>query len=216
MRRNYLFLAAVSTALALGLSYLFLFHDPSGWLALWINPETGPFLFILFMLVLPVFGVSIVLFLVLAGVKFGAAAGLLVAAITMAVHLLATYGITHSLLKGRIDRLLRLENTAPDLPLGRSPRFAVVFMLVPGVPYAVKNYLLALSGYSLWRYFLIGWTTQVIMGIPLVVFGKALKQTSHPFIYLLLALLFFGLAFPWLRKRYFGRRSRAGGDRGPR
>jgi len=49
-------------------------------------------------------------------------------------------------------------------------------MGVPGLSYALKNYLLPLSGIRFFPYLLCGWLIQGAMGVPFVIMGKALIQ----------------------------------------
>ncbi len=49
-------------------------------------------------------------------------------------------------------------------------------MAVPGLSYALKNYLLPLSGIRFFSYMVCAWLTQGIMGIPFVIMGKAVVQ----------------------------------------
>jgi uncharacterized membrane protein YdjX (TVP38/TMEM64 family) len=60
------------------------------------------------------------------------------------------------------------------MPENRQLGYGFLFMVVPGLSYALKNYLLPLSGIRFFPYMMCAWLTQGIMGIPFVIMGKAL------------------------------------------
>lgn len=82
----------------------------SGCLAFVLNADAHPTLFIALMSLLPIIGFPISLFLVLAGVKFGLAAGLFLTAATMAVHLSVTFLVAHSMIQPYVDRFLEQKH----------------------------------------------------------------------------------------------------------
>lgn len=122
--------------------------------------------------VLPLGGVSIVLIHLVVGARFGAAAGLVIIAGVTAFHLVATHFIARRWLRQPVERFLRRRNY-PVLKLGREnpTAFALVLVLVPGPPYAVRNYLLALSGVPLRTYFVIGWSVYVARSAVVILLG---------------------------------------------
>jgi uncharacterized membrane protein YdjX (TVP38/TMEM64 family) len=106
------------------------------------------------MVVLPICGFSVAIVEVVAGAKFGSGPGLLVISVAIAGHLLGSYWIGNSFLRRLIEN--RLRKTKYRLPHLHSGQYASVTMLVgllPGMPYAVKNYLLVLAGVPFRIYF---------------------------------------------------------------
>ncbi len=182
----------VLTVLAVA-AYAFINHEPLTVLKNYLESRVHPLLFILLMAVLPICGVPISLFLVLVGMRFGIATGIALSAVTMLFHLSATYYLVHSFLRLWITGLLqRFSIPVPELQIMSNKRSAVVFMLVPGLPYVVKNNLLALTGLPLVPYLLIGWLSQFLTAISFVIFGGAVIEMNYSILALALVLILAG------------------------
>jgi uncharacterized membrane protein YdjX (TVP38/TMEM64 family) len=139
-----------------------------------VSPETPPLPFLLMLFFLPLVGFPISVFLVLLGVKFGAATGVLLMLAAMPVHLLVSFLAANSLLRSFVRQCLaKMAYRLPQIPEHKALWFSVVFMAVPGLPYTVKNYTLPLAGAPFRPYFLSGYLVQGAMGIPFVVAGNA-------------------------------------------
>lgn len=178
--------------------------NPGGWLQLIADPRAHRGLFVLLMTVLPVFGVSIVLFLVFIGLKFGILNGILVSGLVMLFHMVIAYLVAHSWLRPRVDRFVGHHHwRQPEMPAARKQLYAVLFVAIPGLPYAVKNYLLALAGLSFLNYLVICWSVQLALGIPFIVLGEVVKTRKIGFLLLGVFLLFSAfLAGRWLLKKF--------------
>lgn len=112
------------------------------------------FLIIIAMLVFPIFGFSIAVVYVVAGARFGSGIGLLWVTVAIATHLLVAWWITKSFLRARVMRWLeKRKHKLPEVPEGEDVSLALLAALVPGIPYAARNYLLALSGIKFAAYF---------------------------------------------------------------
>lgn len=108
------------------------------------------------MALLPIFGFPIMPVYVVAGVRFGLLGGGAVVAFATAVHLLGTYLIARSFLRRPVERVLgRWHAHLPHIPRDEEPAVALIAALIPGLPYFVRNYLLALAGVRLRIYFSI-------------------------------------------------------------
>lgn len=106
------------------------------------------------MAVLPVFGLPIVVVYLLAGARFGPVVGGAVVAFATASHLLLTYGITRTFLRRPLERFLEKRHLHfPEIPVDEHAPVALIAALVPGLPYVVRNYVLALAGVRLRVYF---------------------------------------------------------------
>jgi len=139
-----------------------------------VSAETHPMPFLLMLFLLPLLGFPISVFLVLLGVKFGAATGVLFMLAAMPVHLLVSYLVANSLMRSFVKQCLaKMAYRLPQIPKHNALWFSVVFMAVPGLPYTVKNYVLPLAGTPFRPYFLSGYLVQGAMGIPMVVAGTA-------------------------------------------
>jgi uncharacterized membrane protein YdjX (TVP38/TMEM64 family) len=113
-----------------------------------------PVLALLLMALLPLAGFSIGVVYVLAGVKFGLVGGGLAIVAVTTVHLIGTHWIARSLLEKRLRRFLEKRNyRLPEAPEGAEISLAAMVALVPGPPYFLRNYALALSGIPLRKYF---------------------------------------------------------------
>ncbi len=122
--------------------------------------------------VLPIIGFSIALIYLVVGAVFGGWMGLIVIAGATAVHLLGSHWIARSFLRAPVQRFLKQRKyRMPELPEGE--KWAVVLMtaLVPGLPYFVRNYLLALSDIPLRTYFWICWPVFVIRSAVVIFLG---------------------------------------------
>lgn len=98
------------------------------------------------MATLPIGGFSITVVYLVAGAKFGPVLGGVAVAGATAVHLLASFWIARSVLRRPLQRLLeRRGHQLPHVPEGESASVAVMAVLIPGLPYFARNYLLALT-----------------------------------------------------------------------
>ncbi len=168
------------------------------------NTPTG--LFIALMLVLPVAGVPISLFLLVLGIKFGLIYGIALMEMTMPFHILLSYGLARTI-RRPVEYLLvnrygyRIPQVSPDKAL----MFSVVFLVFPGLPYAAKNFVLPLSGVPFRYCFWLNWAVQGVLVIPFIILGKSaadMDAVLFAVTILLFVILFFLLR--WAQKRYRG------------
>lgn len=121
---------------------------------------------------LPVFGFSIALVYLVVGAVFGGWVGMAVIGGATAVHLLGSHWIARSFLRGPVERFLeRRKFRLPELPEGEEWAVVLMTALVPGLPYFVRNYLLALSGIPLRLYFWICWPVFVLRSALVIFLG---------------------------------------------
>lgn len=122
--------------------------------------------------VLPLFGFSVGIVYLVIGAVFGGWVGLAVVGGITAVHLLGSHWIARSFLRGPLERYLkRHKKKLPTPPEGAEGSVALMTVLVPGLPYFVRNYLLALSDIPLRTYFWICWPVYVIRSILVIFLG---------------------------------------------
>ncbi len=149
----------------------------SAWLVDWAGLKVAvermpPVPAVAAMALLPLAGLSISLVYFAAGAIFGGPTGLLVVAAVTAIHLLGTHAIAHGRLRRRLrDWLQRKGRRVPEIPEGDEAAVALMVALVPGLPYGVRNYLLALSGVPLKVYFWICWPTYVLRSTVVIFLG---------------------------------------------
>ena len=139
--------------------------------------QAHPALILLPYAVLPAAGVPVTPFLVLLGLRFGSAWGIVIMLAAIPIHLTVSFWFTRKVADPWIRRLAeKAGRSIPELPENRQLGYGFLFMGVPGLSYALKNYLLPLSGIRFFPYLLCGWLIQGAMGVPFVIMGKALVQ----------------------------------------
>ena len=105
-----------------------------------------PILLILAFLILPLLGVPLSIFLVLAGLRFGLVWGMVVTTVCIFFHHYLGYWIAHSYLRTKILRYAeRKGHKVPKVGDESPVWFTVLFTSIHGPPYAFKLYLLALT-----------------------------------------------------------------------
>ncbi len=139
-----------------------------------INRNTPTWLFIILMLLLPLVGAPLSLFIFVLGIKFGIGWGVLLLALIMPFHLLVAYGIARSIRQPIRNYLINRRNfNIPEIPEEKMALFSFLFLAVPLLPYAAKNYALPLTG-APFRYCVgMNWAVQGTLSVPFVVLGKS-------------------------------------------
>ena len=123
-------------------------------------------------LVSPLIGFPINVLLLASGMKYDFATALGIAAVGMGLHTISAWYLAHSLFRKRIEALLsdtRFE--LPKIPKHHQIWFTSVFVTIPGLPYAIKLYSLALTNLPFRRYLTIVWLVHVLNAIPLIGIG---------------------------------------------
>lgn len=190
--------------IAIGL-YLFLSSEnPADLLSSYLKDDINIYLFSLLMILLPLIGAPISIFLVLVGIKFGIVMGILLTGVIMLFHLLATYYMVHSFLRLRVVRVLqKFDMKIPQLPQKGKKRLGFVFMIFPGIPYTMKNYLFALTEMPFIPYMLISWTAQFSLCIPFIVLGKGVIGMDPVILFAAIGILLLSIVGQnFIRKRY--------------
>jgi len=197
-------LLTILAAIMFGVGVWYFREDLRSLLEMIKSDQAHPALLVGGFLILPMLFFPVTILLVLIGIRFDAAAGILIMFMVMPVHLMIAFFVVRSMFRSRLERLARKKRVGfVHIPADRQLEFAFVFMIVPGLPYAVKNYLLPLSGLSFRDYFFIGWLINGILGIPFVVIGHAASQWNLHVILTVLALLVIAYAIAkQVRKRY--------------
>lgn len=163
------------------------------------------FLFIVSFLILPLIGFPFSALLVAIGIEFNYIIGLLVMVAIIPIHLVFSFWIINKFFREKIKHSpLASRFRIFDIPANRYLEYTFLFMIVPVVPYAVKNYLLPASGIPFKFYFIIGWIIQSALGAPFVILGEAASNLDYRVLFALL-LLFLILYFVMrkLKRRYF-------------
>ncbi len=129
--------------------------------------------------VLPLFGFPISAMLLASGLKFGFAISVAIAAVGMAFHTFAAWQIAHSYFRHRLEHWLRSTRfELPTIPEKHQVWFTSLFVTVPGLPYAVKLYSLAMTNLSFRRYFVIVWLCHVANSVLFIGLGAAAGEVN--------------------------------------
>lgn len=177
--------------------------------------EIDPFVLIALMAILPMGGFSIGVLYLVAGVRFGPLWGGAVVAGVTAVHLLLSHWIGRGLLRGPIERFLKKRRYQfPAVPKGEEVGFSVLGALIPGLPYFVRNYLLALSGIPLRVYFWVCLPVYVLRSYLVIFLGDYSTDPSNTRLvtlgaFYVLKLAVCGYVIWRLRRRYQLKHARA-------
>jgi uncharacterized membrane protein YdjX (TVP38/TMEM64 family) len=169
-----------------------------------VNERTPAGLFILLMLVLPMVGVPMSLFLFLLGIKFGIGYGLLILEIIMPLQIFVAYWMARFFRLPMEEYLVVKKGyQIPRIPSDRTFVFSVFFLFFPGVPYAAKIYLLPLAAVPFNYCFWLNWGIQGTLSIPFVLLGKSAADMNVILLGLTLALcLLLLVVLKWVQMRY--------------
>lgn len=182
-----------------------------------VNREIAGFnsgLVILLMALLPLVGFPISLVYLMAGARFGPWLGLPVVVLVTAVHLLGTYWIARSFLRGPLERFLARRNyRLPHVPEGESGGVCLLAALVPGPPYFARNYLLALTDIPFRIYFWVCLTVYVVRSVVAIMIGDLASDPDTGQLLLLVGVYLLKLSIcayvVWRLRRAHKRRTEA-------
>lgn len=167
--------------------------------------EANPIVFFAAMALLPIVGVPITPFFVLAGATFSVPVGLAGSAAALAVNLVLSFWLARSRLRPPLERLLgRTRYSLPDLEAAphRAFRFTMLMKVAPGLPLSVKHFAIALAGVPFLTYFLVSFAISGLYAASFIVLGGSLLQhdigTAVAAGAVLVAL---GIAVAWVQRR---------------
>jgi uncharacterized membrane protein YdjX (TVP38/TMEM64 family) len=123
--------------------------------------------------VLPIFGFSVAIVYVAAGVKFGSELGIFIIACATVVHLAGSYWIAKTFLRHWMEDFLKRRNyQLPKLARKGTASLVLLTALVPGLPYAVRNYLLGMAGIPFRIVLMVCVPVYVIRSTVAILFGE--------------------------------------------
>jgi len=191
-------------ALAAAVVYILIAFDLFHQVTALINENTPPGLFIGMMILLPLAGVPLSLFLLFLGAKFGVLTGLLLLEVILPINMIAAYVLTHAVRKPIVGYLVNRKNyQIPVVPEHNALMFSFFFLTFPVFPYAVKLYLLPLAGVKFRYCFWLNWAVQGILCIPFVLLGKsAMDLNAEMFGVTLVIFIIFFVFLRWAKKQY--------------
>ncbi|HVG59384.1 MAG TPA: VTT domain-containing protein [Hyalangium sp.] len=147
-------------------------------LASW-KGEAAPLPFFAAMAVLPLFGMPITPFFVLAGATFGTRLGLLGSGLALGLNLAVSYWLAHTAIRPWLKSLLRrLGYELPDYEKKKegAVRFTLSVKLAPGIPAFVKNYGLGVSGVPFALYLSASMLITGLYAAALILLGESLFE----------------------------------------
>jgi len=161
-------------------------------------------LFLGLMVCLPLVGFPISVFLIVAGIKYGIPAAFAFWLVVLPVHTMIGYMVAGSLRPLLITFFRRtLGYSIPTLRAASEARFSFLFLAIPGLPYAAKNYLLPLAGVSFRYSVVMNCIVQGSLGLPVIILGKAgMDGNLALFSVALLAVAALFLTLRWLKRRF--------------
>lgn len=141
------------------------------------------------MALLPVVGFPIMFVYLIAGARFGPVMGGVVVAGVTAVHLIATYAIARSFLRAPLQRWIeRRHRKLPQVPDDEAAGVALVAALAPGLPYVVRNYVLALAGVKFRVYFWVCLPVYVARSYVTIMLGDLSSDPSRNGLLIIVAI----------------------------
>lgn len=207
-RRNTLLILTAALLLTAALAwgaYLAISHGLLEKTISLISTDLSSPLFIALMVVLPMLGFPMSIFLVVAGLKFGVVYGFVLWLLVLPLHTLTAYGAA-TYLRPLLEKLLNrtLGYSIPTIPSHNEAMVSFLFLAIPaGIPYAVKNYLLPMAGVSIWYCVPLNCLVQGVLGAPYIILGKSVASMDLTLLYIaviVFLLLFLGLR--WLSKTH--------------
>jgi uncharacterized membrane protein YdjX (TVP38/TMEM64 family) len=176
-RKQNILLGAVLAGVAL-VGYVLTHRDQIAQIISLVNENTPAPLFIALMVILPIFGVPISLFLLVLGIKFGLTAGLLLMFLVMPIHMTISFALTKVAGELIQNMLFRGKYIIPQVPADRRVRFSFLVAALPLLPYAAKNFFLPLAGIPFRLYLGMNWACQATLAIPAVVLGSSIGDLN--------------------------------------
>ena len=171
----------------------------------WLR-EAHPLPFFAAAALLPIFGVPMMPFFILAGATFGRWQGLVGSELALAVNLLVCYWIARSGIRQWLVSLLhKFGHELPEFSESnkRTFRFILTVKLTPGLPTVVKNYTLGAAGVPFSLFFGSGMVISGVYAALLVIVGESIltHQLSRGLIAAIAVVALGAIARWWLRKR---------------
>jgi uncharacterized membrane protein YdjX (TVP38/TMEM64 family) len=137
----------------------------------WID-GLNPIAVLPLMAVLPIVGFPISIVYLVAGARFGPVWGGVVVAFITAAHLGGTYLIARSFLRAPLKRFIERRHLhLPHIPEDEQAAICFIAALVPGLPYVIRNYLLALADVKFRYYFWVCLPIYVVRSYVTLMFG---------------------------------------------
>jgi uncharacterized membrane protein YdjX (TVP38/TMEM64 family) len=182
--------ALAIAVLAIGAISGILFYTDLSWASVmdWID-ELNPIAVLPLMALLPIAGFPIAIVYLVAGARFGPLGGGIVVAAITAVHLAGTYLITRTFLREPLKRFIQRRHVhLPEIPEDEQAAICLIAALVPGLPYVVRNYVLALADVKFRYYFWVCLPIYVVRSYVTILLGDMGNEPNRNKIILLVLI----------------------------
>lgn len=184
----------IPTLISAGFILLHLGYD---WrLAVQNHGASGYALYFAFVCLLPLIGFPISAFYIFSGIAFPPLHGLLLTSGGLAINMTLGYGIGRLFLHRPANEYLKKTRFNPELITSKNlTRLTILIRSVPGVPYFMQNYLLAVWKVPFRTYIAISWMVQSLYcagTIYLTYSGMNLKNPADAGIFIIIGMLFIG------------------------
>ena len=169
-----------------------------------VRSDISPLLFIILMIILPLVGFPISAFLIIAGIKFGILLTFALLVCVLPLHTTITYTVA-KYLRPLLLKLLHhtLGYKIPAIPKKNQAMYSFLFLAIPGIPYAAKNYLLPFAGVSFRYCVVMNSIIQSILGLPFIVLWKSgADQDPTLFYAAILSLVALFVIIRLLKRKY--------------
>ncbi len=166
--------------------------------------EGGPLPYFAALALLPCLGFPTTPFFLLAAPAFGLPASIVGTALALAVQFALSYWLARNHLRGWLEKLLaRTRYDLPEVKARNYWRVALLIKLPPGVPPALKHYLMALAGIPFGIYFTVSWTLSMCYAVGAIIVGDSVWDRNYAgFVAGLLLIVGLFVLVRWLRNRY--------------
>lgn len=154
-------------------------------------------------LILPLLGIPLSIFLILAGLRFGLVWGMVVTTLCIFFHHYVGYWIAHSYLRTRLLRYAEKKgHKVPKVGAESPVWFTILFASVHGPPYTFKLYLLALTDVPFRVFCYVGAPVYIAFCFLPVGAAAAAVHMDVTWIYVAVAVVSVGaIALKYWRKR---------------
>jgi uncharacterized membrane protein YdjX (TVP38/TMEM64 family) len=166
--------------------------------------EAGPVPYFAALAFVPCVGFPTTPFFLLAAPAFGVPVSILGTAVALAVQYAFSYWLAKRHLLGWLEKLLaRTRYDLPEVKTRNYWRVALLIKLPPGVPPALKHYLMALAGIPFGIYFTVSWSLSMVYAVGAIIVGDSVWDRNYAgFLAGLVLIVVLIMAVRWLRNRY--------------
>lgn len=141
--------------------------------------DNGPLIFFTALALLPLIGMPVSIFYLVAGASFGLPLSIGGAAVALAINISLSYWIARSLLRRAVELLL--SHTHFKIPQVRGNNYVMLTLFVrimPGVPFFLQSYLLGIAQVPFRIYFLISWSVAFLSSMGMILLGNSFQSSN--------------------------------------